>query len=204
MIFSQTPIYLLKQIYPNAQFHLNHPSYIALTFDDGPIPEVTEYVIDVLKHYNIPATFFCVGENIQKHTGIFHKLLQNKHSIGNHTFSHLNAWKYTSEEYLQDVLKFYKIYNTPLFRPPYGKLKPSQYKALLKHNFKIVFWSVISYDYHPQMTVQKCLNIIKNKTTGGQIILFHDSQKSFRLISEILPSYIEFCQKLKLTFVPLK
>jgi len=204
MFFSQTPVYLLKQIYPDAQFYLNHASQVALTFDDGPIPEVTEFVIDVLNHYNITATFFCVGENIQKYPDVFQKLIQKNHSIGNHTFSHLNAWNCTNQDYLQDVFKFFKIYNTRLFRPPYGKLKPSQYKALLKNNFKIFFWSIISYDYHQKMTVEKCLKILQSKTTGGQIILFHDSKKSFRLISEILPLYIEFCQKLNLTFVPLK
>lgn len=204
MFFLQTPVLLYQKLFPEALFQLNRPDEIALTFDDGPIPEVTEFVLDVLKSYQIPATFFCVGNNIIKHKKNFERIIKEGHSIGNHTFSHLNGWKHSNPTYFQDIEKFEAIYSTPLFRPPYGKIKKSQYKELLKRNYKIVFWSIISYDYHSSMTLQKCWKLLENQTTGGQIVLFHDSIKSFRLISTILPQYIEFCHKLNLNFVPLK
>lgn len=204
MWFSQSPVYLFKTIYPKSIFTLNQSNEILLTFDDGPIPQVTEYVLDVLKHYHIPAHFFCVGNNVQKHFDVFEKILADGHHIGNHTYSHLNGWKTTDEEYLEDVKKFETLHPTKYFRPPYGKIKYSQYLYLINKGYHIVFWSVISYDYHHAMTVDKCMKILKKHTIGGQIILFHDSEKSFRLISKILPEYIEHCLKLKLIFMPLK
>lgn len=204
MWLSQTPVYLFQKLYPSALFQLNNPQHIALTFDDGPTPYVTEFVLDVLTQYNIPATFFCVGENIQKHYTIFQKITDARHTIGNHTFSHLNGWKTSQANYLNDIQKFNALYSTPLFRPPYGKIRYSQYQALLQQNYKIVFWSIISYDYRADITPTQCLNLLKKYTIGGQIILFHDSQKSFRLISKVLPEYLSFCQRLNLTFVPLK
>ncbi|GIV27197.1 MAG: polysaccharide deacetylase [Bacteroidia bacterium] len=204
MFFLQTPVLLYQKLFPEAIFQLKHPNQIALTFDDGPIPEVTEFILDVLKSYQIPATFFCVGHNIIKHKKIFDRILNDGHSVGNHTFSHINGWKCSLNRYLGDVNQFEKIYSTSFFRPPYGKIKKSQYNELLKRNYKIVFWSIISYDYHSKMTENKCKKLLENQTTGGQIVLFHDSIKSFRLISKILPQYIEFCHSLNLTFVPLK
>lgn len=203
MIFSQTPVFLYKKIYPESVFHLNNKHEIALTFDDGPIPYVTEFVLDVLSSYQIKASFFCVGENVKKHSHVFEKILNAGHSIGNHTYSHLNGWKCSNDKYFEDIERFEKLYSTNLFRPPYGKIKISQYKYLLQQ-YKIVFWNLIAYDYHPKMNKKKCLNILKKHTIGGQIVLFHDNIKSFGLISEILPKYIEHCQKLNLTFVPLK
>lgn len=202
MLFTQTPVYLFQRIYPSAIFYLNNKNEMALTFDDGPVPEVTEFVLEVLEHYKVKATFFCVGQNIEKHYNIFEKILSNGHSVGNHTYSHLNGWKISNHQYFEDIEKFQKIYPSTLFRPPYGKIRKSQYDYLVK-KYQMVFWSTITYDYHPKMTIEKCHQILK-KNIGGQIVLFHDSLKSFRLISKILPEYIEYCQKLKLTFVPLK
>lgn len=204
MWLSQTPVYLFQKLYPSAVFQLDNPQHIALTFDDGPTPYVTEFVLEVLSQYHIPATFFCVGENIQKHHTLFQKILDARHAIGNHTFSHRNGWKTSLVHYLNDIQKFNALYSTPLFRPPYGKIRYSQYQALLQQHYKIIFWSVISYDYRSDITPVRCLDMLKKHTIGGQIILFHDSQKSFRLISKILSEYLLFCQKLNLTFVPLK
>ncbi len=203
MFFTQTPVYLYKKLYPRAVFNLIHQKEIALTFDDGPVSEVTEYVLDVLKHYDIRATFFCVGENVVKHFNVFEKIVKDNHSVGNHTYTHMNGWKMRTEDYIKNVKKFNELYPTKLFRPPYGKITLSEYKQLL-NDYDIIFWSIITYDYHSQMSPEKCINLLKRKTVGGQIVLFHDSIKSIRLISKVLPFYIEFCQKLNLTFVPLK
>lgn len=204
MLFTQTPVSIFKRLYPEAIFALSNPSQIALTFDDGPIPEVTETILDILNKYNVKANFFCVGENIEKHSHIFQKIIQEGHSIGNHTYSHLNGWKTSNSIYFDNIEKFNQLYPTNLFRPPYGKLRFSQYKHLIEKQYKVIFWSVITYDYHSKMTYKKCFKLLKNNTFGGQIILFHDNIKSFRLISKILPDFIAFCQNLNLTFVPLK
>lgn len=204
MLFYQLPVYIYKKLYPQAVFELENKNEIALTFDDGPVPKATEFVLDVLKHYQIKATFFCVGNNIQKNFNLFERIVQEGHTVGNHTYSHLNGWKTKDNNYLADIQKATLLCPTPLFRPPYGKIRRTQYRQLLNMNYQIVFWSIITYDYHPKMNPQKCFNLLKKHTAGGQIVLFHDSEKSFRLISKILPQYIEFCQKLNLTFVPLK
>lgn len=204
MLFTQTPVYLYKYLYPQSVFNLNNKKEIALTFDDGPTPEATEYVLEILNYYNIPATFFCVGENIGKNYNTFEKILKANHSIGNHTYNHINGWKTNVDDYIENIKAFEKLYSTKLFRPPYGKITIPQYKYLLKNQYQIIFWSVITYDYHPKMNEMKCMNLLKQKTIGGQIILFHDNIKSIRLISKILPFYIEFCKKLNLNFVPLK
>ncbi|MCX7728051.1 MAG: polysaccharide deacetylase family protein [Bacteroidia bacterium] len=204
MLFSQLPVTIFKKIYPKAIFSLDKKNEIALTFDDGPTPIVTEYVLDVLHHYNIRATFFCVGQNIEQYEDLFEKILKKEHTIGNHTYSHVNGWKTKNKEYFDDIERTRHAFETNLFRPPYGKIRLSQYQHLVQQHYKIVFWNLISYDYHPKMDRKKCMNLLKKHTIGGQIVLFHDSQKSFGLISEILPEYIEFCQKLNLNFVPLK
>lgn len=204
MIFTQTPVSLFKKIYPKAIFELENKKSIALTFDDGPIPEVTEHVLDILNYYNIKASFFCVGENIVKYYEVFEKILKNGHTVGNHTYSHLNGWKTSNKRYFEDIDKFNKIFPTKLFRPPYGKIKPSHYNYLIEQQYKIIFWSIITYDYHYKMNKEKCMELLTTYTFGGRIILFHDNIKSFRLIFDVLPTYIEFCQKLNLKFVPLK
>lgn len=204
MLFSQLPVKIFQKIYPKAVFELKNKNEIALTFDDGPTPRVTDFVLNVLKEYDVKATFFCVGKNIEKNHTLFEKILKNGHQIGNHTYSHLNGWKNNNSNYFNDIEKSYKLYPTKLFRPPYGKIKYSQYYYLLENQYKIVFWNLISYDYHPEMNETKCIELLKKHTVGGQIVLFHDSEKSFGLISKILPKYISFCKTLNLNFVPLK
>ncbi|RME19544.1 MAG: polysaccharide deacetylase family protein [Bacteroidetes bacterium] len=203
MLFSQLPVSIYKKIYPRAIFELQNKKEIALTFDDGPTPKVTEFVLNTLNAYRVKATFFCVGQNMEKYPGLYRQILQDGHTIGNHTFQHLNGWKTSNHEYFESIEQTKKYCSSPLFRPPYGKIKWSQYHHLSQKKYQIVFWNLISYDYHPKMTFEKCWHILSRNTTGGQIVLFHDSQKSFGLISKILPRYIEFCEKLNLTFVPL-
>ena len=185
------PTYLIKAIYPKAVWRKSDEAKkLYLTFDDGPIPEITEWVLIVLKQYNIKATFFCVGDNIVKHPGLFQKIIDEQHSVGNHTFNHLNGWKTHSFEYMHNISKCNDLVQSSLFRPPYGKMKKAQYR-LLQKNYSIIMWDVLSGDYDKNTSPEKCLdNVIKNYRAGS-IVLFHDSIKAWERLQYALPRFIE-------------
>jgi len=169
-----------------------------LTFDDGPIPEITEWVLAELKKHNAQATFFCIGDNIRKNPDIFLKVIENGHSIGNHTFNHWNGWKTETSDYISNVEscqnEIYKLTQTnrPIFRPPYGKIKRRQARILQKSGYKIVMWDVVSADFDQTITPEECLkNVLKN-VEPGSIIVFHDSLKAWKNLQYALPKTLEF------------
>lgn len=169
----------------------NKKNKIYLTFDDGPIPNVTEWVLDFLKNENIKATFFCIGENVQKHPKIFERIKAEGHALGNHTFNHLNGWKTKRNVYLSNFdLCEKEIENSTLFRPPYGKISPLQAKAILKNGKKIIMWDVLSYDFDNKISPQKCLNNVIENTESGSIVVFHDSLKAEHNLRYTLPRAI--------------
>ena len=177
---------------------------IYLTFDDGPIPELTPWVVEMLREYKAKATFFCVGDNIQKHSAIFRNLVQEGHSIGNHTYSHLNAWKTDKKIYLQDIQKCqYEIekreVKTRFFRPPYGKLNFYLRKEVEK-NHQIVLWDVLSYDFDEQVSRETCLKNTLQNCENGSIIVFHDNIKATRNLIYTLPRLIEHFSEKGFTF----
>lgn len=163
---------------------------IYLTFDDGPVPEVTPWVLEQLKKYNAEATFFCVGDNIRKHPEIFQQVISVGHSIGNHTYHHLNGWKTPVESYLQNVDAFRALYPTNLFRPPYGRIKKEQADRILEDH-RIIMWSVLTRDYSPSLSPEKCLKNTLKGTQNGSIVLFHDSLKARKNLEYVLPRYLE-------------
>ncbi|TMM29981.1 polysaccharide deacetylase family protein [Polaribacter aestuariivivens] len=176
---------------------------IYLTFDDGPTPEITEFVLSELQKHNAKATFFCIGKNIENHPAIFKKIIDGEHSIGNHTQNHLNGWKSNKTVYINDFLecknvissKVEKPHNSKLFRPPYGKIKKNQAKQILKKGYKIIMWSVLSADFDATISKEKCLqNVLKN-TKNGSIIVFHDSIKAAEKIRFVLPKVLETFSK---------
>jgi len=178
---------------------------VYLTFDDGPIPEVTPWVLDELKKYNAKATFFCIGENVKKHPEIFQRILTEGHSVGNHTFNHLNGAKTETLAYIENVERCHeainsevKIQNSKLFRPPYGKITSKQAKILQQKGFKIVMWDIISYDYDANVSEEKCLqNVLKNINTGS-VIVFHDSLKAEKNLRYVLPKVLGFIGEKKI------
>lgn len=174
---------------------------VYLTFDDGPIPEVTEWVLDVLKEHQMPATFFCVGENIQKNPTIFERLINEKHSIGNHTYNHNDGWKTDLEVYQESILKTEKVILdrvgkvSKIFRPPYGKITPKQALFVKKQGYEIIMWDVLSADFDVNQSPEQCLNNLKIYTQKGSIVVFHDNIKSFQTLQKVLPEYLLFLKE---------
>ena len=167
---------------------------VYLTFDDGPMPGPTDFVLDVLKDYDGSATFFCIGNNIRKHPQTFNRILQDGHSVGNHTDHHISGWNTSSELYRRDIDECEKALegsNTnKLFRPPFGKL-PFYYKKILSDK-QIIMWDLLTYDFDPALPVQRALENIKRLTRPGSIVVFHDSLKAEKNLKYMLPPYLDF------------
>lgn len=167
---------------------------IYLSFDDGPHPEITLWVISELKKYNAKATFFCVGDNLKKHPQVADLIKASGHVIGNHTQNHLNGWKTSLKPYLKNVQQANAIEPCTLFRPPYGKISRSQLTALQKQ-YKVVFWDVLAGDFDKNLSPDYCIQHIKKYTKAGSIIVFHDSEKAWKKLKIILPEILEYYSK---------
>jgi len=186
------PPYLLKKLYPKAIWRMDaSQKKIYLTFDDGPVPGITTWVLDILKKHAVRATFFCVGENIVKHPAIFQRILDDGHRAGNHTYNHLNGWNTHTNDYLQNIKKCAEVLQSDLFRPPYGRTKKSQSSILLSQ-YKIIMWDVLSGDYSKTTSPEKCLNNVTGSVRNGSIIVFHDSYKAQKNLEFALPRFIEY------------
>jgi peptidoglycan/xylan/chitin deacetylase (PgdA/CDA1 family) len=176
---------------------------IYLTFDDGPTPKVTEWVLNQLEKYNASATFFCIGKNIEENSVTFQRIIDQGHGVGNHTYNHLNGWKTKTDSYLENIdwcknsiLKWSTGESaTKLFRPPYGKIKRSQSNQLKKKGYKIVMWDVLSADFDPNITKEKCLDNVISNVNPGSIIVFHDSDKAYNKLKYVLPKTLEFLSR---------
>lgn len=188
------PPYLLRRVYPAATWRAaTTVPKIYLSFDDGPIPGVTERVLDLLQKENVKAVFFCVGENVQKYPQIFERILAEGHQVGNHTYNHLNGWNTDSISYFRNVAKCAELVNSTLFRPPYGRMKNSQYKALVKR-FQIIMWDVMTVDYDAKVSKEQCLKNACSNLRNGSVVLFHDSLKAASNMEYALPRFIEFAK----------
>ena len=187
--------WLLKKYYSECTWNIKTDEKILyLTFDDGPDPEATEFVLSELKKYNARATFFCIGKNVEDHFEMYKQLLMEGHKPGNHTYDHLNGWKTTDTKYLQNIEKAAKIIDTNLFRPPYGKISKFQLTALKGEKLKLrtIMWDVLSGDFDTTIKSENCyLNVIKNAKEGS-IVVFHDSQKAFPHLKYALPRVLEY------------
>jgi peptidoglycan-N-acetylglucosamine deacetylase len=175
---------------------------VYLTFDDGPIPESTPYILDTLNKHNLKATFFCVGENVKKHPELYKRILNEGHYTGNHTFHHLKGWDTTLEKYLENINKCSEYISSNLFRPPYGKMTFRQYLSL-KKKFNLIFWDVLVPDYDLSVSAQTCLDIVKKKTRAGSILVFHDNLKAKNKLTELLPGTIDFLLREKYDIQPV-
>lgn len=194
--FVKTP-WWLKKIYPSYIWHIGtDEKIIYLTFDDGPHEHATPFVLDELKKHNAKATFFCIGKNVVAHGGIYKRILEEGHTVGNHTYHHLNGWKTPDAEYLKDVSEAAKVIDSSLFRPPYGRIRSFQAKnigaAMKEPSSKIVMWDVLSGDFDNGITKSQCLQNVVLNAKKGSIIVFHDSEKAFPLLEYVLPHTLDF------------
>ena len=167
---------------------------IYLTFDDGPNPEVTPRVLDILDEFEAKATFFCVGENVMKYPEIFQEVKHRGHAVGNHTFNHVKGTEKTVKEYVDNVGKAHEYIHSKLFRPPHGRITLSQVNKL-KADFKIIMWDFITYDFDRQVTSTEILKEVKLRSRNGSVVIFHDSLKARKNVLEALPEALRYWKK---------
>ncbi len=214
---------LLNKLISSSSFNLVRPPYfvrkyfnelvwnipteekiIYLTFDDGPIPEVTPWVLQTLEHYHAQATFFCVGDNANRYPQLFEQLKNSVHTHANHTFNHLNGWKTRDKDYLKNISKANLTIQSKFFRPPYGRITPTQIHILKKH-YKIIMWDVLSKDYNTTLTGEQCFQNVIQHAKSGSIVVFHDSIKAKERLYYALPKVLDYYTKLGFRFeaIPL-
>jgi peptidoglycan/xylan/chitin deacetylase (PgdA/CDA1 family) len=196
---------IFKKIFPSVCWNFSEikTKKIFLTFDDGPTPEVTTKVLDILDKYDAKATFFCLGENVEKYPELFNKIIEGKHAVGNHSYRHKNGWFTKNKKCFKDVERANFLINTNLFRPPYGKITPSQIK-FLKKQYKIILWDVLSMDYDKRVSKEKCLKNIYRFMSSGSIVVFHDTLKAQEKLFYLLPIVLKKYSKLGFEFVSIK
>lgn len=180
------------------------PKRIFLTFDDGPIPDITPFVLDTLEKFEAKATFFCVGDNICKHPEVFQAVIAGGHSVGNHTFNHLNGWRTEEAIYEANIEQCAACLpaESNLFRPPYGKIKRNQLQRI-QSQYKIIMWDVLSYDFDARLSPETCLQKTQKHTRDGSIVVFHDSIKAFQNLRYVLPRYMEWASAQGYSFASL-
>ncbi len=195
MIKLVRPTWWMRAYYPKLTWLLpNNNKQVFLTFDDGPTAEITDWVLKQLEQHDAKATFFLIGKNIEENPELFRRLQASEHSLGNHTYNHLNGWKNSTADYLSNFKKYEEVNQSSLFRPPYGKIKKAQARVIEKTH-RIVMWDIISYDFDHQTTPEQCLGYVKKHVRSGSIIVFHDSKKAWPNLREALPKTLEYLKK---------
>ncbi len=167
---------------------------IYLTFDDGPTPEITEWVLDQLKQYEAKATFFCIGRNVERHPEIYERIIAEGHAVGNHTYSHLKGFSVSTEEYVNDIHLAADLIDSKLFRPPYGRINRKQIRAVKELGYKFFMWDVLSEDYNRKKKPAQCMQYVTRNVTPGSLIVFHDSVKASGNMQAILPKILKHYQ----------
>lgn len=197
------PKSFLSKVYSGSIWKIDtNARELYLTFDDGPVPGLTEFVLDELDKYKAKATFFCVGDNIRKHPSVFERIIANGHTAGSHTMHHVKGFKTPLNQYLQEVRACSDLTGNKLFRPPYGQLTPAQFRALKKDGYTVAFWDVISYDYE-QIPEEQCLCNVLENSGPGSIVLFHDNVKAEKNLRYTLPLFLKHFANLHFEFKPL-
>lgn len=192
MFIEQLPVWV--RFVKGTKWRYSHKKNdIYLTFDDGPIPEVTPWVLDLLDHYGIKATFFCVGENVSKYPELYQEILRRGHQTGNHSYNHIKGLHRHSDDYIANVEKAARLIDSHLYRPPHGLVSYAQYKKLREQGYLIVLWDVVPRDYNRKLRPEQVLHKACHYTRKGSIIVFHDSLKAEKNVRYALPRYIEYC-----------
>ena len=194
MVIEQ-PARWMRWLYPKAMWRMKKDEQtVYLTFDDGPIPESTPFILETLAEFGIKATFFMVGENVKRHPELYERIVAEGHQVGNHTFNHLGAFKHWTITYIINTFKANELIHAHLFRPPHGWMRPSEYYWLRKE-FRVVMWDVVTRDYSKWMTADGVVNNVKRYVRNGSIITFHDSLKSIDKLRTALPESIRWLKE---------
>ncbi|MEG1622375.1 MAG: polysaccharide deacetylase family protein [Alistipes sp.] len=180
------PPKILRRLMPDLIWEIEDKEGVFLTFDDGPTPGITEWILSVLDQYNAKATFFVLGKNVEMYPDLYQRIVAAGHRVGNHTYSHQKGWGMSMERYVEDVDFANDLVHSELFRPPYARITPSQTRALAKR-YKLVMWDIISRDYNRSLSPRACLKNVTKHLEGGSIVVFHDSEKAFRNMRYALP-----------------
>ncbi len=199
----------LKKFYSSFVWDIKTPEkVIYLSFDDGPEPEITPFVLKELKNFDALGTFFCIGQNVVDYPDLYKQIIDEGHAVGNHTQNHLNGWHVNDEAYLKDVLEASHHIDSALFRPPYGKITKFQAKqlpaAMKGANVKVIMWDVVSGDFDETIPPQRCLENVLFNAVAGSIVVFHDSKKAFPRMEFALPRVLEYFSKKGFSFGSLK
>lgn len=191
MIIEQ-PALWLRWLYPKAVWRMDkHEHSVYLTFDDGPIPEATPFILNTLREFGIKATFFMVGENVSKYPHLYQQIVDEGHQVGNHSFNHISGFRHSHDEYRQNVEKANELIHSRFFRPPHGWLRWPQYHWMRKH-YDIIMWDVVTRDYSRLLTADDVVDNVRRYTRNGSIITFHDSLKSIEKLKTALPASIKW------------
>lgn len=195
MYLVKTPFWL-RALYPSCTWRLpSKEKVVYLTFDDGPHPEITSFVLDQLKSYDAKATFFCIGNNVLTHPNIFEKIIQQGHAVGNHTYDHLNGWENSTQAYIDNIKSAHVLIHSNLFRPPYGRIKRQQINKIKSTTLlpqKIIMWDVLSGDFDKNLNGNDCVKNIIENTSSGSILVFHDSEKAWDRLKVALPIVLNY------------
>ncbi|MFA8451560.1 MAG: polysaccharide deacetylase family protein [Bacteroidales bacterium] len=190
------PPWFIKKLFSQAIWELTpndkKNKQVYLTFDDGPHPKITPWVLDLLDQYHAKATFFCVGENIDKYPDTFLEIQKRGHKVGNHTYNHIVGWKNNIKDYVENFEKCQKLTQTNLFRPPHGRITPAQIQSIKNKGLNIILWSALTFDFDKTISYQDCLELGISSTKPGAIIVFHDSEKAWPNLKQCLPKYLQF------------
>jgi peptidoglycan-N-acetylglucosamine deacetylase len=176
---------------------------VFLTFDDGPHPQITPWVLQQLEKYQAKGTFFCVGENAEKYPETVKMMREQQHQIGNHTHTHISGWNSSKETYLENIEHCNQLTKSRLFRPPYGRINPWHIAAVKKKGYQIVMWTILTRDYEDALPIKKALRAILKNTKSGSILVFHDSEKAEAQLKQLLPEVLEELGKQGYSFAPI-
>lgn len=198
----KTPWIVKKFVYPDYVWSIPcKEKKIYLSFDDGPHPMVTPFVLDQLKQYKAKATFFCIGKNVTEHPDIYKRVISEGHSVGNHTHNHLNGWEVNDQAYMKNIITAGKHINSTLFRPPYGRITRFQARQVMdKLHYNIIMWSVLSGDFDINLSPEDCWQNVLKATAPGSIIVFHDSEKARKRLLYTLPKLLEYYKERDYSF----
>lgn len=193
----------IDHLIPGVTWHLpNTENQIFLTFDDGPVPGVTDWVLDRLAERNIQATFFCLGRNAEAYPYLLTRIAEEGHAVGNHSYSHLPGFGVSRQGYYADVALANSILHAQLYRPPYGRIWPPQL-SMMRSRFRVVLWSVLSMDYSNRLSPWECSQIVERNTRSGDIIVFHDSYRAERNLRYALPHALDYLLAAGFRFAPI-